>query len=82
MNPDQLPWTSYKEASHLIVGCMPKNMGGGILLTARDELTAHRYAACYRKHGYTEVRVLPNNEEGLAQGQSIAMRLILNMGTP
>jgi hypothetical protein len=53
-------WIPYERAKFLVIGFGPK--GGGLLATALDEFTAHRYARIYKEAGYTMVMVQPMTE--------------------
>jgi hypothetical protein len=61
----EIPWTCYEEASHLIVGYNAK--GGGILATAKDELTGRRYAKLCRAAGYPDAVAVPNTEKEIGK---------------
>lgn len=54
-------WVPYAQATHVIVG-WKEDGSGGILATARDEFTAHRYAKILRDDGYLRVKARPHTE--------------------
>jgi hypothetical protein len=56
MKVNEIPWTRYEECSHVIIGYHKDNLDGGILATAKDEFTAHRYARGIRWE-YPDARV-------------------------
>jgi hypothetical protein len=60
-------WVPYEEASHVIVAFYPDGSGGGVMATARCELDAWRYARTFKKHGFKNVSVRPENDETHAQ---------------
>ena len=56
-------WVPYAEASHVVVAFYPDGSGGGIMASARCELDAWRYAKTFKKYGFKDVSVRPENEE-------------------
>ena len=53
-------WVLFEGATHIVTGWTCA--GGGIETTAADEFTAHRWARLLRRLGWSNVKVLPNDD--------------------
>lgn len=54
-------WVVYEKAKYVVIGWTCS--GGGILASADDEFTAHRYGRTFRKLGWQQVEVAPECDE-------------------